>query len=85
MTVWVAIAVQPSSGAVSRWSHDIGIGRVVSDLGVHVGVLAFGTGVVFGSVTGLVRLRRRAPFRAVAPDEIAAEDRLAEPTVHAAH
>ena len=83
VTVWVAIAVQPSSGDVSRWSHDIGIARVVNDLGVHVGVLAFGTGVVLGSVAGLVRIRRRAALHAAAPDEVAAEDRLPEPSVHA--
>lgn len=83
VTVWVAFAAQPSPGDVSRWSHDIGIGSVVNDLGVHGSVLAFGMGVVVGSVAGFVRIRRTAAAPATVQDEVVAEDRLAEPSVHA--
>ena len=81
---WVSLADQPTSGHVDHWSHDLGIGGVVSDLGVHVGVLAFGAAVLLGSAIRFVP--RRSPVQAVEPAQrpaVVEDERLEEPSVHA--
>src|SRR4051812_39752102 len=49
---WVLVAGAPGGGwfhsHVLSWSGAIGIRGLVSDLGTYIGVLAFGTGLVFG-------------------------------------
>ena len=77
VTVWVALATQPTRGHVTNWSHDLGIGGVVSDLGVHVSVLAFGACVVVARWPAR-SLRRRARHGGE-PDEIATEWPTLEP------
>src|SRR3954454_523359 len=67
---WVLVANEPGGGwlhsHVSSWSGDIGIGGLVADLAVYVGVLAFGTGLVCGSTSDTPGPRRvvEAPPRA---------------------
>lgn len=81
-TFWVALAEQPTGGHVARWSHDIGIGGVVHDLGVHVSVLAFGAAVIAASATVGVARRRRASLPASVSEPTLAramEPRSAEP------
>ena len=63
VTVWVALATQPTHGHVTNWSHDLGIGGVVRDLGVHVSVLAFGACAIAATAASLPGLRR-APVTA---------------------
>jgi hypothetical protein len=58
VTIWIALATQPTGGHVANWSHDLGIGGVVGDLGVHVSVLAFGACVMLATAAGLPGLRR---------------------------
>lgn len=63
---WVVVAGEPH-GNIARshvlgWSSDIGVGGAVGDLIAHVGVLAFGLGLVFGFT-----LDRGAPQGAPAP------------------
>ena len=60
VTIWVALATQPTGGHVANWSHDLGIGGVVSDLGVHVSVLVFGACVMTATAAGLLGPRRVA-------------------------
>ena len=64
-TVWIAIAGEPHSNwfrdHVTRWSSDIGIGRLVTDMARFTPALALGLGVVLGSMAMLVA--RRAPYR----------------------
>jgi hypothetical protein len=57
VTIWVALATQPTGGHVANWSHDLGIGGVVSDLGVHVSVLVFGACVMTATAAGLLGSR----------------------------
>ena len=88
VTIWVAIANQPTHGHVTNWSHDLGIGGVVSDLGVHVSVLAFGACIVVATAAGLAR-RSRASVPAVAEEPIATptQERVSsepEPTLRTA-
>ncbi len=86
VTVWIAIANQPTGGHVTNWSHDLGIGRVVSDLGVHVTVLAFGASLVVATATGLAR-RSRAPVATVDDEPATApvqEREQPEPTLRTA-
>jgi hypothetical protein len=81
VTTWVAIANQPTHGHVTNWSHDLGIGGVVSDLGVHISVLAFGACVVVATAAALPR-RSRASVPAVDGEPVAPErerEREAEP------
>jgi hypothetical protein len=89
VAIWVALATQPTGGHVANWSHSLGIGGVVHDLGVHVAVLAMGAGVVVATAVGLTR---RSPAetpvveREVAP-AVPAEERLTGqpgPELHAA-
>lgn len=51
---WVLLAMQPHGNwfhnQVLSWSGSIGIRDVVTDIGMWVGVLAFGIGYVFGTV-----------------------------------
>lgn len=63
VTIWVALATQPTHGHVTNWSHDLGIGGVVSDLGVHVTVLVFGACVMAATAASVVA-PRRAPVTA---------------------
>ena len=69
---WVVVASQPGGntyrGHVLAWSSDIGVTRVVRDLGPYAIVLAFGV----GALLGLVFERRVAV-------EIAAEPTITEP------
>ena len=58
VTIWIALATQPTGGHVANWSHDLGIGGVVGDLGVHVSVLVFGACVMVATAAGLPGLRR---------------------------
>ena len=58
VVIWVALATQPTGGHVTNWSHDLGIAGVVSDLGVHVSVLAFGACVIVATAAGLLGSRR---------------------------
>jgi hypothetical protein len=68
---WVVVASQPHGntwrGHVLSWSSDIGVTRVVSDLGPYAVVLAFG----LGALLGLVFERRTV-------EEIAAEPAVPE-------
>lgn len=85
VTIWVAIANQPTHGHVTNWSHDLGIGGVVNDLGVHVSVLAFGATLVVATAAGLAR-RSRAPVTTVddEPATVPVQERDAEPTLRTA-
>ena len=51
---WVVVATQPQGntyrGHVLAWSSDIGVARVVRDLGPYAAVLTFGLGVLLGLV-----------------------------------
>jgi hypothetical protein len=58
VTIWVALATQPTGGHAANWSHDLGIGGVVSDLGVHVSVLVFGACVITATAAGLLGSHR---------------------------
>jgi hypothetical protein len=81
---WVSLADQPTGGHVHQWSHDLGIGGVTSDLGVHVGVLVFGAAVLLGSAMQFVP--RRSHVQAVAEPEqptVVEDERLEEPSVRA--
>jgi len=70
---WVVVASQPAGntyrGHVLAWSSDIGVTRVVRDLGPYPVVLAFGLGVLFGLV-----FERRTIV------DVAAEPAVTEPT-----
>jgi hypothetical protein len=78
VTIWVAFANQPTHGHATNWSHDLGIGGVVSDLGVHVSVLAFGACAVAATAAGLAR-RSRASDPAAVDDEPVTSVREPEP------
>jgi hypothetical protein len=89
---WVMLATQPRSGwirdHVLSWSGDIGLGHVVHNLGEHVAVLAFGTGLVFGLTFELAMVRRQKvavlPFTVGATKQVAVvEPSGAEPSVPA--
>jgi hypothetical protein len=57
-TLWIVLAAQPNGGGTIRtWSHDIGIGGIVADLAVNVGVIAFGATALFGASALLSRRR----------------------------
>ena len=58
VTVWVALATQPTHGHVTNWSHDLGIGGIVGDLGVHVSVLAFGACAIVATAVAVPGLHR---------------------------
>jgi hypothetical protein len=85
VTIWVAIANQPTHGHVANWSHDLGIGGVVSDLGVHVSVLAFGASLVVATAAVLAR-RSRASVTTVDDEPATApvQEREPEPTLRTA-
>lgn len=84
VTLWVAIADQPTHGHVTNWSHDLGLGGVVSDLGAHVSVLAFGACLVVATAAGVVR-RSRASVPAVDGEPVAsAREPDPEPTLRTA-
>ncbi len=72
---WVLLAMQPNgnwgSHHVLRWSGDIGIRRVVEDVGTWAGVLAFGIGYTLG--LALEPMPRRAPV-AEPIDQTAADE-----------
>jgi hypothetical protein len=65
-TAWVVVASQPDGNTwrrhVLNWSSDVGLLRVVRDLGPYAIVLAFGLGALFGLV-----FERRGVEPAVAP------------------
>jgi hypothetical protein len=75
VTVWVAIDAQPEANwfrdHVSSWSGSIGVGSPTGDLIRYTGVLAFGLGVVTGSVP--ILSRRREPVEPEAAQPAAAE------------
>jgi hypothetical protein len=87
VTFWVALAVQPTGGHVARWSHDIGIGGVVHDLGIHVSVVSWRRASVPAAVPeptlALVMEPGMEP-RSVEPDPVQRERVAAEPTLGAA-
>jgi hypothetical protein len=60
---WVLLVSQPRTGwirdHVLTWSRSLEIDHAVHNLGEHVAVLAFGLGVVLGSVFEPTLLRRR--------------------------
>jgi len=66
---WVLLGMQPNPNwfrnHVLAWSGDIGIRDIVHDVGVWIGVLAFGIGYTFGTTLEPFGRRRVAP--AVAP------------------
>ena len=88
VTIWVALATQPTGGHVANWSHDLGIGGVVSDLGVHVSVLVFGACVMTATAAGLLGSRRVAvPADGVPVTPAPETDRISsepEPTLRTA-
>jgi hypothetical protein len=59
---WVLLYAQPHGNwfrsHVGRWSGDIGIRDVVSDVSTYIGVLAFGIGLVFAYVLEPMRVGR---------------------------
>jgi hypothetical protein len=73
---WVIVGSQPRPdtyrGHVLAWSHDMGVTRVVHDLGPYAIVLAFGLGVLLGLV-----FERRVVD--VVPEEPVATERADEP------
>jgi len=89
---WVLLGMEPRGNwfrdHVLSWSGDIGIRGVVRDVGIWIGVLAFGIGYVFGATLepGMIGRRRRAgaepaPIPAAAPATPAYEPTAAnEPT-----
>jgi hypothetical protein len=86
VTIWVAFANQPTHGHLTNWSHDLGIGGVVSDLGVHVSVLAFGVSVVVATAASLAR-RNRASVAGddePATEPVQGQERELEPTLRTA-
>jgi hypothetical protein len=79
---WVLLAMQPHGNwfrhHVLSWSGDIGIRGVVEDVGMWIGVLAFGIGYTLG--LALEPMPRRAPVaepvdRAAADEPATAERR----------
>jgi hypothetical protein len=68
---WVLLAMQPHpnwfKGHVTVWSSNMGILDVVHDLGVWLGVLAFGIGYTFGAMLEPAGLRRRRAVETPAP------------------
>jgi hypothetical protein len=78
---WVLIAQQPHAnwfrGHVLAWSSDLGVGNVVGDVGIWIGVLALAIGYTLGAAL------EPAPRRRVVPthDTVAAD----EPTMAERH
>jgi len=77
---WVLLAMQPHNvwgrHLILSWSHDIHVTGVVRDVGMWVGVIAFGLGYVLGTVLEPAPARRRV-VPAAAPMAPAAYDRRA--------
>jgi hypothetical protein len=75
---WVIIAAEPNANwfrdHVGRWSGDIGIRSVVTDVSTWKGVLAFGIGLVFAYTIEPGMLRRRRTVVETPVDTIAADE-----------
>jgi hypothetical protein len=68
---WVLIAMEPHSNwfrdHVLAWSGDIGIRHIVLDVGLWIGVLAFGIGYTLGATLEPTPRRRVVPAPTPAP------------------
>ena len=75
---WVLLAMQPDGNwfrsHVLSWSGDLGIRDVVRDVGIWIGVLAFGIGYVLGAA--LEPMPRRTEAVALAAFDCTAADEL---------
>lgn len=82
---WVLLAVQPNANWFQRhtqtFSGDIHVRGIVHDLGVYLGVLAFGIGLVFGlTLEPGARRQREEEARATATAAPAVDRVPSEPT-----